>query len=130
MVSINNDVTCRLSEEKMTNDKYREKVRQLEREKETVRFELSNMQLTSKEDEQKLSLMTERIEMLTKNEKDIQQLRQKFALTYKRQFAKLKELCSIYLELPESDKKKERIYSKVKDLSSVVYDCNQKSWNR
>ena len=126
MVSINNDVTCRLSEEKMTNDKYREKVRQLEREKETVRFELSNMQLTSKEAEQKLSLMTERIEKLTKNEQNIQRLRQEFALTYKRQFAKLKDLCSIYLELPESDKKKERIYSKVKDLSSVVYGCNQK----
>ena len=126
MVSINNDVNYRLSEERMTNDKYREKVRQLEREKETVRSELSNMQITSMEAEQKLSLMTERIEKLTKNEHNIQRLRQEYALTYKRQFAKLKDLCSIYLELPESDKKKERIYSKVKDLSSVVYDCNQK----
>lgn len=126
MVSINNDVTRRLSQEITTNDRYHEKVEQLEKEREAVKSELLKMQLTNKDADLKLSSMTERIAILTKNEQSIQRLRQEYVLTYKRQFAKLKELCSMYLELPESDRNKEYVYSRVRDLASVIYDSNQK----
>lgn len=32
----------------------------------------------------------------------------------------------MYLELPESDRNKEYVYSRVRDLASVIYDSNQK----
>ncbi len=60
----------------------------------------------------------------------LQNLRRKYVLTYKRQYDQLNDLCAEYWDTAGSGKGKDRIYSKVKDIVSVIDGCNQKKLER
>ena len=57
-------------------------------------------------------------------------LRRKYVQTYKMQYSQLNDLCREYLETEGSGKEKDRIYSKVRGIVSVIDGCNQKKLER
>lgn len=67
---------------------------------------------------------------LSDREMALRTLRQKYVLTYKRQYSQLNDLCVEYWEAEGSSWQKERIYAKVKKIVSVIDDCNQKRLER
>lgn len=57
-------------------------------------------------------------------------LRRKYVQTYKMQYSQLNDLCREYLETEGSGKEKDRIYAKVRGIVSVIDGCNQKKLER
>lgn len=67
---------------------------------------------------------------LSDREMALRTLRQKYVLTFKRQYSQLNDLCAEYWEAEGSGRQKERIYAKVQKIVSVIDGCNQKRLER
>lgn len=97
---------------------------------EDVNRRLSEELRLKAESEQMINQMNDQINTLLLSEQKLRNLRRKYLLTYKFQYRQLSDLCNEYWNVSSTSRRKENIYSKVKDIVDFIDGCNQKKLER